>query len=105
VKIPDWSRFQSRAFLLMPMCFNIGVIIGPVLGGILADPVGSYPGLFGDDSIFGGKSGVWWMKHWPYALPNLLSAFFLFAAATGVLLGLEEASDIQCSSKLSRANK
>ncbi|KAI9879498.1 MAG: hypothetical protein M1830_008374 [Pleopsidium flavum] len=84
------KKFQSRAFLLMPMCFNIGVIIGPVLGGILADPVGSYPGLFGENSIFGGKQGVWWMKHWPYALPNLLSAFFLFTAATGVIFGLEE---------------
>lgn len=86
------------------MCFNIGVIIGPVLGGILADPVRSYPGLFGDDSIFGGKNGVRWMKQWPYALPNLLSAFFLFTAATGVLLALEEASDIQCSSELLRSN-
>lgn len=26
------KRYQSRAFLLLPMCFNIGVIIGPVLG-------------------------------------------------------------------------
>lgn len=75
----------------MPMCFNIGVIIGPVLGGILADPVGSYPTLFGNGSIFGGKNGVWWMKRWPYALPNLLSALFLFTAALGVILGLEEA--------------
>lgn len=81
----------------MPMCFNIGVIIGPVLGGVLADPVGSYPALFGDNSIVGGKNGVWWMKHWPYALPNLLSAFFLFIAATGAVLGLEEASGLHYS--------
>lgn len=26
------KRYQSRAFLLLPMCFNIGVVIGPVLG-------------------------------------------------------------------------
>jgi hypothetical protein len=25
-------RFQSRAFMLLPMTFNIGVIIGPILG-------------------------------------------------------------------------
>ena len=83
-------RYQSRAFILLPMCFNIGVIIGPVLGGLLADPVESYPRVFGGNSVFGGKSGVWWMKHWPYALPNLLSAFFLFSAAAGVIFGLEE---------------
>ena len=26
------KKFQSRAFLLMPMTFNVGVLIGPVLG-------------------------------------------------------------------------
>ena len=26
------KKFQSRAFLLMPMSFNVGVLIGPVLG-------------------------------------------------------------------------
>jgi hypothetical protein len=26
------KKFQSRAFLIMPMTFNIGVIIGPILG-------------------------------------------------------------------------
>lgn len=83
------------------MCFNIGVIIGPVLGGVLADPVGSYPALFGANSTLGGKNGVWWMKHWPYALPNLLSAFFLFIAATGVVLGLDEASGLHCSPRMS----
>lgn len=72
------------------MCFNIGVIIGPVLGGILADPVNSYPGLFGPGSFFGGKDGVWWMQHWPFALPNLLSAVFIFASFTAVFLGLDE---------------
>ena len=83
-------RYQSRAFLLLPMCFNIGVIVGPILGGLLADPVGSYPSVFGDNSFIGSKNGVWWMKHWPYALPNLISAVFLFSAAGAVFFGLEE---------------
>lgn len=63
------------------MCFNIGVIIGPIFGGLLADPAGSYPSLFGR---------VAWMKKYPYAPPNLLSAFFLFTAALGVFFGLAE---------------
>ncbi len=63
------------------MCFNIGVIIGPILGGLLADPAGSYPDLFG---------GVEWLLKFPYALPNILSAFFLFLAALAVFFGLEE---------------
>lgn len=74
------------------MCFNIGVIIGPILGGLLADPIASYPSLFGANSFFGGKNGVWWMKHWPYAFPNLVSAVFLFISSAGVIFGLEEVS-------------
>ena len=93
------KKFQSRAFLLLPMCFNIGVIIGPILGGLLSDPVGSYPGVFGAHSIFGGEDGVWWLKHWPYALPNLLSAVFLFMSAMAVILGLEEVIPISVECK------
>jgi MFS family permease len=74
------------------MCFNIGVIIGPILGGSLADPVHSFPQLFGPDSVFGGKEGVWWMQRWPYALPNVLSAIFIFASVLAVFLGLDEVS-------------
>ena len=84
------KKFQARAFLLLPMCFNIGVIIGPVFGGMLADPAGSYPGLFGPGSFFGGKDGVWWMQHWPYALPNVLSGIFIFCSMLAVFLGLDE---------------
>ena len=49
------KKYQSRAFLLLPMTFNIGVIIGPLLGGLLADPVGTYPGIFGPHGTLGGK--------------------------------------------------
>lgn len=84
------KKYQSRAFLLLPMCFNVGVIIGPSLGGFLADPINGFPGLFGPDSVFGGQDGVWWMRHWPYALPNLVSAVFIFLSWAGVLLFLEE---------------
>ena len=83
------EKFQSRAFLLLPICFNIGVIIGPILGGLLSDPVNSYPKLFGEDFLFGGEKGVWWLRHWPYALPNLMGAVFLSTAATLVILGLK----------------
>lgn len=76
-------RVESRAFLLLPMTYNIGVIIGPILGGVLADPAGSYPGLFGETRFF---------INFPYALPNLVSAFFLFSASLTAWLFLEEVS-------------
>ena len=63
------------------MCFNIGVIIGPILGGILADPAGTYPKLFGHIKFF---------QTYPYATPNILSAFFLLSATAGVFFGLAE---------------
>lgn len=72
------------------MCFNIGVIIGPVIGGSLAEPVKNFPWLFGEGSLLGGKNGVWWMEHWPYALPNLLSACFIFISFLAIFFGLDE---------------
>lgn len=61
-----------------------------MLGGLLADLVGSYPRVFGPGSPLGGEDGVAWMIKWPYALPNLLSASFLFVSALLCFLGLEE---------------
>jgi MFS family permease len=82
------ARYQSRAFLLLPMCANIGVIIGPVLGGLTSDPAANYPHLFG---------GIKWLEEFPYSPPNLLSAIFLGSAALAVFFGLEEVPIHQCS--------
>jgi len=75
------TRYQSRAFLLFPMCFNVGVIIGPILGGLLAEPTENYPNIFGN---------IEWLDKFPYALPNIVSAVFLFSATLGVFFGLNE---------------
>ncbi|KAF2026549.1 MFS general substrate transporter [Setomelanomma holmii] len=88
------KKYQSRAFLILPMTFNVGVIIGPIL-------VSSYPSIFGPGSVIGGKDGVSWMKHWPYALPNLMSAIFLLFSALAVILFLEETSEL-CKDKPDR---
>ncbi|KAG9187325.1 hypothetical protein G6011_05196 [Alternaria panax] len=88
------KKYQSRAFLILPMIFNVGVLVGPILGGLLADPVASYPSLFGPNSKIGGKEGVQWMKQYPYALPNLISAIFLCLSSFAVLLFLEETSEL-----------
>ncbi|PQE04960.1 hypothetical protein CJF30_00004762 [Rutstroemia sp. NJR-2017a BBW] len=79
------KKYQSRAFLLLPMCSNVGQIIGPILGGLLADPAGSYPSLFG---------GIKWLEKYPYAAPNLLSAIFLTSACLMVIFGLEETHEM-----------
>jgi MFS family permease len=89
-EIVEEKKFQSRAFLLLPMTFNVGVIIGPLLGGLLADPAGNYPGIFGPGGTIGGKNGLWLFVRWPYVLPNLISAGFLVFGALAVFFGLEE---------------
>ncbi|KPI45792.1 uncharacterized protein AB675_808 [Cyphellophora attinorum] len=65
------KKYQSRAFLLLPMCFNVGVIIGPIMGGFLAD------------ASFG-------IPKFPYALPNLVSGTLILMSAGGIVLFLDE---------------
>lgn len=59
---------------------------------MLSDPVGSYPNLFGPDSLFGGDSGVQWLIKYPYALPMLANFFFMGFCAILVAFFLEEVS-------------
>lgn len=84
------KKYHSRTFLLLPLAWNIANIFGPLFGGLLSDPVNNYPGLFGQNSTFGGADGVSWLKTFPYAAPNLFCALVLFADAMLVWLGLRE---------------
>ncbi|KAJ5131177.1 Major facilitator superfamily domain general substrate transporter [Penicillium bovifimosum] len=84
------KKYHSRAFLILPIGFNIASLFGPVMGGMLADPVRSYPSLFGPGSSFGGADGVQWLETYPYALPMLANFCFLSATAALVAYGLEE---------------
>lgn len=63
------------------MCANVGVIIGPMIGGLTSDLAATYPSVFG---------GIPWLVRFPYAPPNLISAVFLTTAALTVFFGLEE---------------
>jgi MFS family permease len=62
----------------MPMAYNIGGIVGPALGGALANPLKRKP--------YGATEGNSLSWKYPYALPNISSAFFfLFSAVVGTL--------------------
>lgn len=69
------------------MTFNVGVIIGPILGGILSDPAGSFPAF----------KNVEFFKKFPYATPNIVSAVFLSTALLLCWLMLEEVRFISAS--------
>ncbi|KAI8963817.1 MFS general substrate transporter [Daldinia sp. FL1419] len=75
------KEHQPRAYTIMPVVWCLGSIVGPMIGGALARPCISYPGLFSAGSI--------WDKY-PYLLPNLFSAFIVVIGVVNGILFLEE---------------
>ncbi|KAK5989833.1 Efflux pump azaK [Cladobotryum mycophilum] len=53
---------QAAAFSWFAFAGNIGIFLGPILGGTLADPVAQYPGVFG---------GIAFFEKYPYALVGI----------------------------------
>ncbi|CAN6805903.1 unnamed protein product [Brassica oleracea] len=63
------DEYQATAMSAVSTAWGIGLIIGPALGGFLAQPADKYPNVFSKESIFG---------RFPYALPCFtISAFAL----------------------------
>ncbi|RKP36489.1 major facilitator superfamily domain-containing protein, partial [Dimargaris cristalligena] len=56
---------QAKGFSLLPMCWNLGSIMGPMIGGLLSNPVENIPSIFGDSVLF---------AEYPYLLPCLFCA-------------------------------
>lgn len=86
-------RFQTKAFLLLPLVFNAGMVASLALGGCLAEPVVNLPFLFGPEGILntgGNPEGVPWALAYPYALPALLNAGLLGVALLLAVMGLRE---------------
>ncbi|BFZ58295.1 hypothetical protein PYCC9005_005357 [Savitreella phatthalungensis] len=65
---------RGRAFLILPMCFNIGSIVGPILGGFLSEPNSPNSSLRWLVSTLGLTN---FFERYPFALPNLASAAIL----------------------------
>ncbi|KAI5238575.1 MFS general substrate transporter [Aureobasidium subglaciale] len=65
-------KTQAKAFSWFAFAGNIGIFLGPVIGGALATPATQYPRVFG---------GVWFFEEFPYALPLIVASFFGFSAA------------------------
>ncbi|KAJ4384588.1 hypothetical protein N0V86_000188 [Didymella sp. IMI 355093] len=78
------AKWHSRAFLLLPVAFNVANILGPVVGGALVHPVKSHP------HIFRGSYAASLLEAFPYALPSLLCTALLFVEAGLVVTFLEE---------------
>ncbi|KAH0494591.1 hypothetical protein TgHK011_001208 [Trichoderma gracile] len=87
-EITKEKKYQSRAFLLLPMSFNVAGILGPIMGGMLAESSQTLPGLFGEKAVFGFQ----WVRDYPYALPSLINAATLTIVTVVIFLFLEETS-------------
>ncbi|KAJ2967885.1 hypothetical protein NUW58_g10345 [Xylaria curta] len=86
-------KYQTKAFLLLPLVFNSGMVLSLALGGCLAEPVVNLPALFGPDGVFNWShhpEGVEWALQYPYALPALLNAFLLSTSLFLAVFGLRE---------------
>ena len=87
------EKYQTRAFLLLPLIFNSGMVAALALGGCLADPVINIPWLFGPQGLFNFNSnlgGVAWVIRYPYALPALFNATLLGLSLIVAVLYLRE---------------
>lgn len=67
---------EGRAMAQLGFAWGMGGIVGPLLGGVLCNPVEKYPWLFGNSERF---------KEYPYLLPCLVVSSF---TAIGAFLSL-----------------
>ncbi|KAK2002581.1 major facilitator superfamily transporter [Colletotrichum falcatum] len=74
------AKTQARAFSWFAFSGNLGIFIGPLLGGALADPVHQYPGFFGNRFFL----------EYPYALPSLVVGLLGLTAAVACFVFVEE---------------
>ncbi|RAH79033.1 MFS general substrate transporter [Aspergillus japonicus CBS 114.51] len=70
------KEHQPRAYSIMPFVWCLGSIIGPAMGGALAQPCDNYPWLFQRGTIF---------DSFPFLLPNLVCVVVL---SSGIIVGL-----------------
>lgn len=86
-EVVQHESHQAVAFALMPTIWCVGAVLGSALGGGLADPANSYPGLFG---------GFDMLERYPYLLPNLVcAAVVVLGLAVGILFLEETHEDMQ----------
>ncbi|ROV91101.1 hypothetical protein VPNG_09923 [Cytospora leucostoma] len=84
-------KYQSRAFLILPMSFNVAGFFGPMIGGWLASPATTLPSWFGP----GAPLYSTMIEKYPFALPSIVNAVLLFVVFLTVFFGLEETSKLK----------
>jgi MFS family permease len=74
-------KTQARVFSYFAFASNVGIFLGPVLGGALADPAREYGGVF---------KRVYFFREYPYALATCFIGIFGLLSALFVLFFVKE---------------
>ncbi|KAJ5690801.1 hypothetical protein N7462_005193 [Penicillium macrosclerotiorum] len=74
-------KTQARAFSWFAFSGNLGIFLGPLLGGALAEPAQQYPGIFG---------GIPFFENYPYALSSIVIGLVGATAAISSAFFVEE---------------
>ncbi|KAL6867025.1 MFS general substrate transporter [Trichoderma novae-zelandiae] len=75
------SETQAVAFSWFAFANNVGIFLGPIIGGALADPAEQFPGLFGGIRLF---------RDYPYILPGVAITLINVVSVVLCMLYLEE---------------
>ncbi|KAK5077067.1 hypothetical protein LTR64_005453 [Lithohypha guttulata] len=75
------SKTQARAFSWFAFSGNLGILFGPLIGGVLANPAKQYRGTF---------KGVRFFEEYPYALATLATGTIALVAAVVTFFFVEE---------------
>ncbi|EPS39627.1 hypothetical protein H072_6571 [Dactylellina haptotyla CBS 200.50] len=75
------SKTQARAFGMFAVVGNLGILFGPLLGGVLAEPAVQYPGVF---------KGIPFFERYPYALPSFVVGGIGLVITIACALNIEE---------------
>jgi MFS family permease len=75
------AKTQARAFSFFAFAGNVGIFLGPLIGGGLSSPAVQYPRLFGWAAL---------LKSYPYALPTFVCGSISLSAAVLCFLFIKE---------------
>jgi hypothetical protein len=75
----------ASAFAVMPFVWCLGSIVGPALGGLLAEPTRFYPHIFPPGGL---------LEEYPFLLPNMVASVILAVGIANGILFLDETHEV-----------